>query len=167
MTSTTPDDARLRDLGEQDVDSFYDAVGPFLDKMARVAGRLAGFQEQDDVVQAALAQAWEHRSSYDPRKGALAAWMLAITAHEASRVRRRLARRLWSNEPVSSERDAEQNIDLATALTRLTARERLAIDLRYFADLSTSETAVVMGCSEGTVKSTLASARQRLRILLR
>jgi DNA-directed RNA polymerase specialized sigma24 family protein len=32
--------------------------------------------------------------------------------------------------------------------------------------LSVAETAAVMGCAEGTVKSTLADARARLRTLL-
>lgn len=62
--------------------------------------------------------------------------------------------------------DLDSTIDLNASLRRLPRRERLAVDLRYFADLSTTETAAVMGCSEGTVKSTLASARQRLRTLL-
>jgi RNA polymerase sigma-70 factor (ECF subfamily) len=57
-------------------------------------------------------------------------------------------------------------IDVRAAVARLTRRERLAVDCFYFADLSIAETAAVMGCSEGTVKSTLSSARERLRGLL-
>jgi RNA polymerase sigma-70 factor (ECF subfamily) len=48
----------------------------------------------------------------------------------------------------------------------LSARQRLAVDCFYFADLSVADTAAVMGCSEGTVKSTLSDARARLRSLL-
>jgi RNA polymerase sigma-70 factor, ECF subfamily len=166
VASEVPGNRRLTELRQLDVDTFYEAVSPYLDKMARVAGRLANFQEQDDVVQTALAQAWEHRASFDPSKGALSAWILAITAHEATKVRRRLARRIWSSEAEAKAGDVEREIDLNSALRRLSPRERLAVDLRYFADLSTSEAAAVMGCSEGTVKSTLASARQRLRTLL-
>jgi RNA polymerase sigma-70 factor (ECF subfamily) len=48
----------------------------------------------------------------------------------------------------------------------LTARQRQAVDCLYFAGLTVAETAAVMGCAEGTVKSTLSDARARLRTLL-
>jgi RNA polymerase sigma-70 factor (ECF subfamily) len=51
-------------------------------------------------------------------------------------------------------------------LNRLSSRQRTAIDLYYYADLAISEVALLMGCSEGTVKSTLADARARLRDLI-
>jgi RNA polymerase sigma factor (sigma-70 family) len=56
--------------------------------------------------------------------------------------------------------------DLETAIGRLSGRQRLAVDCHYFVGLSVAETAAVMGCAEGTVKSTLNDARLRLRRLL-
>lgn len=55
---------------------------------------------------------------------------------------------------------------LQRAVGRLSERQRLAVDLVYYVDLPLAEAAQVMGCSEGTVKSTLYDARQRLRTLL-
>lgn len=49
---------------------------------------------------------------------------------------------------------------------RLTPRQRLAVDCFYFVGLSVTETAAVMRCSEGTVKSTLSDARNRIRTIL-
>ena len=43
---------------------------------------------------------------------------------------------------------------------------RLAVDCVYFVDLTIADTATVMGVSEGTVKSTLSDARERLRVML-
>ena len=57
-------------------------------------------------------------------------------------------------------------MDVAAALARLSTRQREAVDLHYYAGLSVADTATVMGCSAGTVKSTLSDARARLRILL-
>jgi RNA polymerase sigma-70 factor (ECF subfamily) len=57
----------------------------------------------------------------------------------------------------------EDRIDLTHAVERLPPRQKLAVDCFYFVGLSVAETAAVMGCSEGTVKSTLSDARTRLR----
>jgi RNA polymerase sigma-70 factor (ECF subfamily) len=61
---------------------------------------------------------------------------------------------------------AAGRVDVERALGRLTRRQRLAVGCVYFVGLSIAETAAVMGCAEGTVKSTLADARARLRTLL-
>ena len=61
---------------------------------------------------------------------------------------------------------AEDRLDLHRALGRLSRRQRLVVDCFYFAGLSLAETAAVMGCAEGTVKSTLADARGKLRTVL-
>jgi RNA polymerase sigma factor (sigma-70 family) len=53
---------------------------------------------------------------------------------------------------------------LETALRGLPPRQRLAVVLRFHADLSVREISEVMRCSEGTVKATLHSALQRLRV---
>ena len=154
-------------LGTADVDSFYDTVQPHVDKMGRVAARLGGFGNRDDIVQDALLQAWRSRHQFDPARGSLGAWLLAITAHQATKVRRRLARRFIIQPAAPAESTADQSLDLRAALERLSPRERLAVDCYYFAGLSVGETAAVMGCSEGTVKSTLSAGRDRLRSMLR
>ena len=45
----------------------------------------------------------------------------------------------------------------------LPARQRAALVLRYYEDLSEAETAELMGCSVGTVKSQVATALGKLR----
>jgi RNA polymerase sigma factor (sigma-70 family) len=52
---------------------------------------------------------------------------------------------------------------LASALARLDAPQREAIVLRHVLDLSEAETAAVLGCRRGTVKSRLARGLARLR----
>ena len=59
----------------------------------------------------------------------------------------------------------DQRDQLVRLLTRLPARQRTAIVLRYWEDLSEAETAEVMGCSVGTVKATTSRGLQRLRQL--
>lgn len=153
----------------EELPDFAGWVTPHLAVMGRVAARLAPGAERDDIVQEALARAWRKRSSYDPARGTPAAWLCAIVADQARRARRR--RRPPLPDPVGtpSAQDPDHvalDLDVERALATLPPRQRAAVDLHYFAGLSVAETATVMRCAEGTVKSTLSDARARLRVLL-
>jgi RNA polymerase sigma-70 factor (sigma-E family) len=63
-------------------------------------------------------------------------------------------------------RGIETQFVLGRALGALPPRQRATLVLRYFDDLSETETAKVMGCSVGTVKSTTSRALDRLRVVL-
>lgn len=146
-------------------EEFVDWVRPHSDAMSRLAARLAAPGDRDDVVQSALERAWKYHHRYDASRGTVAAWLLAITANQARRSWRlpgwgrigRLQARVHA---------LDERMDLEFAISRLPDRQRLAIDCYYFVDLTISETAAVMGCSEGTVKSTLFDARRRLKGIL-
>ena len=56
--------------------------------------------------------------------------------------------------------------DVRAALAELPAGMRAALVLRYWLDLSVSQTAELLNCSEGTVKSQTAKGAARLRELL-
>lgn len=60
---------------------------------------------------------------------------------------------------------AELRLLLRTALSRLTARQRTVLVLRYFEDLPEAEVARILGCSVGTVRSTTHRSLARLREL--
>lgn len=85
-------------------------------------------------------------------------------------------RRAWRGEsptdvlPELSARDetlvSDQRDLIRRALTQLPARQRAAVVLRHYDDLSEVETAAVLGCSVGTVKSQTSKGLARLREVL-
>ncbi len=147
-------------------EAFAAWVRPHLPAMARLAARLACDADRDDVVQEALTRAWGKRRQFDAERGTPPAWLLAITADQARQARRRRRPFLSLIDVAARVRSTDDRVDVEYAVARLAPRQRLAIDCFYFVGLSVADTAAVMRCSEGTVKSTLSDARKRLRPLL-
>lgn len=106
-------------------------------------------------------------------------WFLRIVANEARNRRvsagRRVALTLRAealapvDAPLSPEAVAlagEERTTLLYALNTLRDDDRQVIACRYFLDLSEAETAAVLDCPRGTVKSRLSRAIARLRVAL-
>jgi RNA polymerase sigma-70 factor (sigma-E family) len=126
----------------------------------------------EDLVQITLARmyvAWPRVSSSGNALGY--AWRILVNVHidETRRPRWRRERSVGevpdvpATEPPSDSADAEA---VRAALAGLPPRMRAAVVLRHWMDLSVGETASLLGCSEGTVKSQTAKAAMRLRALL-
>ena len=152
---------------------FAQWVAPSVVAMTRLASRLVPAPEVDDVVQNTLVRAWLKRDKYDPARGSATTWLLAIVADQA-RTSRRSARRRNSMidefailpDTPDARRLPPEEADLDATIAELPKRQQLAVHLHYFIGLSVQETAQVMNCTSGTVKSTLFNARHRLRTTL-
>lgn len=82
-------------------------------------------------------------------------------------VRRSLRRRRDTPEATLSEQpNADLRMDVVVALRFLPLRQRQAVVLHYLADLPVTAVAELMNASEGSVKTHLSRARQRLGPLL-
>ena len=68
-----------------------------------------------------------------------------------------------SGSPPAADFSRSTSGTLRRALGELTAKQRAVIMLRYFEDRTEAETADIMGCSVGTVKSQASKALARLR----
>jgi RNA polymerase sigma-70 factor (sigma-E family) len=128
----------------------------------------------EDLVQTALARlylAWPRVRRSDTQ--AAYAWRIIVNAHidEARRPRWRRERSVpeLPDRPEPAAGTLPEGIDgdaIRAALAALPPRMRAAVVLRHWMDLSIEETADLLHCSEGTVKSQTAKATARLRDLL-
>lgn len=135
--------------------------------------RLAYLLTQDrhlaeDLVQATLLHAyrrWERISRLE-RPAAYVHKMLVNERRMWSR-RRRVLESLHGDLPDRSGPDTSARVDtrdlLWRELARLPARTRAVLVLRYWADYSERDTAEILGCSTGTVKSHASRGLARLR----
>jgi RNA polymerase sigma-70 factor (sigma-E family) len=87
-----------------------------------------------------------------------------------SRIRRRYLEREWLRREgpprvhaTTTLPDVEGREDLWRVLGTLPPRQRAALVLRYYEDLSEQETATVLGCSVAAVKSLVARGSDALR----
>ncbi len=142
---------------------FASIVEPHWPDMARLARVLAPAGQWEDVLQEALTAAWRKWSQFDPARGTLRNWLLAIVADQARKGYRRVRPDAVLVDVTAASSDTDGDVDLRRALQRLTKRQRTMVALHYYAGLPVAEIAEVMGCSAGTVKSTLADGRTRLR----
>jgi RNA polymerase sigma factor (sigma-70 family) len=155
------------DLATESADGFGAWVSPYWPMMAALARRLSSPGDWEDVLQEALSSAWRKRGQFDGERGSARNWLLAITADQARKSYRRVrSLPLPIEDRPALTSDSSVGLDLDRSIGGLSARQQLAVSLHYFLDLPVAEVAAVMGCSGGTVKSTLADARGRMRTQL-
>jgi RNA polymerase sigma-70 factor (ECF subfamily) len=125
-----------------------------------LAGVVGSHDLAREVVQEAFARALREQRRYRG-EGSLEAWVWRIALNVALKTRRDL-RREWELDRDPPTGAGGPDSDVRSAVQALPPRRRLVIFLRYFADLSYSEIAEVMGVAEGTVAATLAQAKAEL-----
>jgi RNA polymerase sigma-70 factor (sigma-E family) len=121
----------------------------------------------EDVAQDALVRAWERREQLaalgDPRL-----WVFRVAMNRSRSLHRRLRvefkqRRAQNEAGPSASAGVEDALMIRAALQKLPPRQRSAVVLRYYGELSVEETAEVMGCASGTVKALTSQAMTSLR----
>jgi RNA polymerase sigma-70 factor (ECF subfamily) len=131
----------------------------------------------EDAVQEALVRMWEHLPSLRIQSS-FKAWMVRIVVNEINQQRRKKrvptiplekAPEVGSDcgETEAVVVRSEERRSLRRALEMLPSEQREAVVLRYFSDLTVPEVAKVMGQREGTIKSRLSRALERLGEILR
>jgi RNA polymerase sigma-70 factor, ECF subfamily len=133
------------------------------DVFARVAASVTGDAERArDAVQEAFATAVRKRGSFR-RDGPLEAWVWRIVLNAARSDIRRSLTAVDYDEPAAANGHPERDAELRVALARLPERQRIAVFLRYYADLDYAAIGEALGIRTGTVSATLNAAHAALR----
>jgi RNA polymerase sigma-70 factor (ECF subfamily) len=172
------DDAELAERARNgDVDAYEQLVARYQQIAHRVAYLITrSSSDADDAAQEAFVKAYYALDRF--RSGAsFKPWLLTIVSNEARNRRRSTGRRIELVERAASVRPSgdaapspevaaiatEERRILMDAVYRLREPDRLVIVYRYLLDLSEKETAEILGCPRGTVKSRLSRALARLK----
>jgi RNA polymerase sigma-70 factor (sigma-E family) len=156
-------------VARSEADTFADFVAARYSAMARTAYLFVGDRgHAEDLVQSALIQtlrAWDRLDATEAAE--------AYTRTTMVRLAGKWSRRRWRNElpsVLTDERtdphasvDVTDSLDVRAALASLPWPQRAVLVLRFFDDLSERDTATVLGCSPGTVKSRTSRALAKLR----
>jgi RNA polymerase sigma-70 factor (sigma-E family) len=137
----------------------------------RAAWLLTGdAQLAEDLAQTALAKAWPHFERV-AANGSFEAYVrrAMVTTYVSWRGRRWVGEIPSDRVPDATTGEQPVDLDLVRALASLSRQQRAVVVLRYFADLTETDTAAALGCSVGTVKThhTRAIAALRSSRLLR
>ena len=151
--------------GREDFEAF---VAARYAALLRTAYLLTGdHHDAEDLLQQSLIKAvgaWK-RIEGDPEPYV----RTILVRQNVSRWRRRRWRELTTDtlpETPVPEQGAEDRVALHRALGVLAPRQRAVIVLRYYEDLTESQTAEALGIAVGTVKSQTRDALRRLREVL-
>lgn len=148
---------------EIDFDDFYRREWPGLVRLAVTLTGDSGVAEE--LVQEAMVRVlarWSRIAGYD-KPGAYARRVLLNLASSARRRRRAESRALQRTGQPDELTWSRSTAEFWSLVRTLPERQAHVVALYYADDRSTAEIAGVLGIAEGTVRSTLAQARDAVR----
>lgn len=170
--SDDPDSTLLAEATAGDEKAFARLVERHYDIVYRVVWRVtSGHADTQDIVQEAFLKLWNNPGQV--RQGlALRGWLMRVATNLAiDRARRKQASNIDDQpEIAASGPDALDQVlggqsanDINSALARLPERQRLALSLVYFENMSNIEAAKAMEIRVEAIESLLARGRRALK----
>jgi RNA polymerase sigma factor (sigma-70 family) len=140
-----------------------------LDAVARYVARRVGVAAAEDLTAEVFVRAFRARARYRPDRDTALPWLLGIAGHVVADNRRAERRRLAALEQLAADAalaaprgDNQLSADLVRRLRALPSRDRDALLLVVWGELSYEQAAAALEVPIGTVRSRIARARGRL-----
>jgi len=187
-----PDVRLMLRVRADDSKAFQEVVDKYQNRLLGVLTHIVGSaDEAEDLAQEVFLRVYRARAEYHPQ-AKFSTWLFTIANNVAlNALRRRKRKPAYQLEPSLSQSGSlnarpEETLAVAPstepdrrmrhqelaevvqlALSQLNERQRLAVVLNKFEDMSYDEIAAVIGISTKAVKSLLSRARSQLRDILR
>ncbi|MFU7517118.1 RNA polymerase sigma factor [Clostridium sp. HCS.1] len=143
--------------------AFTELIEENIKGVYRVAkGILNNEEDIEDAIQNTILKAYSNINTLKNEE-LFKTWLIKILINECNKIYN-FNKKCISLDKVIEEqyRDKYENLDLKIAINSLPEELRLVIILFYFEDLKISEVSKIIGIAEGTVKSRLSRAKDKL-----
>jgi RNA polymerase sigma-70 factor (ECF subfamily) len=176
ITQVADDETLMKRIAKGDEAAFRALSDRHLGRMLRLAEKTLGSAaEADDIAQEALLRIWTHAGSWRGERSRLTTWIYTIVYRLClDRLRGRrtvpIDAALETPDPAPGAQDAllrsEDLRRLSAAIQALEPRQRAALTLFYYEDVSGEEAAGILAVSTRAFWSLLHRARQRVQALM-
>jgi len=174
--SHDPDEDLLQRLGRNEPQAARELVARKLPRLLALAQRLLGRRgEAEEVTQEAFVRIWKQAPKWRRGEAHFDTWLHRVVLNLCyDRLRGGAARHEQAVDALPDHADAaptpeqhwghaQRDQRVASALARLPARQREAIVLQYYQELSHADISELMCISIDALESLLARARRNLR----
>ncbi|WP_306250942.1 RNA polymerase sigma factor [Parvularcula sp. IMCC14364] len=172
-----PDLDYVRGVARGDAAAARVLVDAYGDRLMAVAYRMLGTRDAaEDIVQEAFIRMWKHACTWQPETAVFSTWLHRVTINLCyDRLRKastRYEHAAGDDLPDSADtradglqslEEAERAVLLRAALERLPERQKTALVLCHFEEMTNAEAAEIMEVSVQAVESLLARARRGLK----
>ena len=171
-----PDLDLVRRVGQGDDRAARELTTRYLDRIHAVAIRMLGDRtEAEDVSQDVFVRIWRHAAGWEPRGAKFSTWVHRVTVNLCyDRLRRR--REIVTDEPPEQVDETASAFDalhagdvgrrVAAAVAGLPPRQRAAVTLCHFEDMTNIDAAAALEVSIEALESLLSRGRRNLRTAL-
>lgn len=170
------DEALVERIKQGNRDAYQQLLSRQLLPMSHYVMRMMGHNaDTDDILQEVFLRLWTHADRYKPEVAKVSTWLHSIAHHLCIDHVRKHQRLVLTAEPPDSiggeEPEAQltrndANTRVLQALTALPERQRSAIILCHYQELSNKDAASILNVSVDALESLLARGRRSLKTRL-